>query len=317
MGVAAAESVSAPTTLSLIADYFPKEKRPLAMAINQSTVFIGLFFGFLVAGVIGERYGWRAAFFVAGLPGLLLGLLMLFTVREPVRGATEAPGVDKGDMSATFLQNVKWLITRPAFMLISFGTAFVAMQGYAYLIWSASFLRRVHGLSGSEVGTLLALALSLPAMLGVLMGGATGSWLQRRSRTGDRWTLRLCGLSMLVAMPLYVAFLTAPDLHLALVYLGAASFIAGFPTGPALAAGLSVVRVSMRSMAAALWVVVISVVGQGGGALIVGMVSDHFAASTGAASIRYGLMAALIGNVMAFVCYWAASQRYEREFASL
>lgn len=317
MGVAAAESASGPTSFGLISDYFAKEKRPLAYGIMQSTVFLGLFAGFIVAGVIGERYGWRSAFFVAGVPGIVLGVVIWLTVREPVRGAMEAQGVNHGDASASFMQNLKWLTNRRAYLLIILGTAFVAMAGYSYLVWSASFLRRVHGLSGSDAGIYLALAISLPGSLGTLFGGFTGTWLQRRGISADKRTLRLCGISMMVAVPFYAAFLTVPDLTQALVLLGVASFVAGFPTGPAIASAMSVVRVSMRSQAVAIMTIMISFIGQGGGALIVGVISDHYAATAGAASVQYGLFAALIGNLIAFICYWLSSNRYDEEFQSL
>lgn len=317
MGVAAAESASGPTSFGLISDYFAKEKRPLAYGIMQSTVFLGLFAGFIVAGVIGEHYGWRSAFFVAGLPGIVLGIVIWLTVREPVRGAMEAHGVNHGDASASFMHNLKWLMTRRAYLLIILGTAFVAMSGYSYLVWSASFLRRVHGLSGSDVGIYLALAISLPGSLGTLFGGFCGSWLQRRGINADMRTLRLCGLSMVIAVPFYAAFLMVPDLTQALVLLGIASFIAGFPTGPAIASALSVVRVSMRSQAVAIMTIMISFIGQGGGALLVGVISDRYVATAGAASVQYGLFAALISNLIAFVCYWLSASRYDSEFRSL
>src|SRR4029079_589805 len=89
VGVGIGEAAAVPPSHSLVADYFPREKRAWAMGVYQSALYLGIFFGYFVGGWVGEYYGWRAAFWVAGLPGLGIALLVRFTVDEPVRGAVD------------------------------------------------------------------------------------------------------------------------------------------------------------------------------------------------------------------------------------
>src|SRR5215475_3819007 len=97
IGVGIGEAGATPPAHSLLSDYFPPEKRATVLALYASGIYVGVGLGFWLGGWINDAYGWRAAFFVVGLPGVAMALLVRLTVREPVRGMSEPQPVSARD----------------------------------------------------------------------------------------------------------------------------------------------------------------------------------------------------------------------------
>ena len=115
VAVGVGEAAGTPSTASVMADYFPPSRRTSAAAIFVLSVPLGALIGAAGGGYIAQYANWRTAFVIAGLPGLVLGLLLVLTVKEPVRGHYDAPGLGDADappLSAVFRR----MVQRPAFI---------------------------------------------------------------------------------------------------------------------------------------------------------------------------------------------------------
>ena len=163
VGVGVGEAGGTPPSHSLIASYFPAEQRSTAMGIFGSGTQIGILIGMFGGAVIAEQMGWRWAFFVFGLPGVLIGGLVALVVKEPAKKA--------GFEAASIVSDLARLWQLPAFAKISFATGFTALAGYGMGTWFPSFLQRVHGLTLTEAGLILGVVGTLGALVGAIVGG--------------------------------------------------------------------------------------------------------------------------------------------------
>ena len=178
IGVGIGEAGGSPPAHSIISDIFPPERRASALAFYSMGVNIGILFGFLVGGWLNEFFDWRTAFLVVGAPGLLIALLVRYTLREPIRGLSEQR--QGNTETAPFGTVLRLLMSRSAFRHMAFGAALNAFAGYSSSSWTASFMIRSHGMTTGELGTWLALILGLGGAVGVLAGGVIA---ERQAKT--------------------------------------------------------------------------------------------------------------------------------------
>jgi len=155
VGVGIGEAGGSQPSHSMISDMFPPDKRASAIGFYSTGISIGILFGFLFGGWLNEFFGWRIAFFVVGVPGVILAAILYLTVPEPIRGLTENR-VTSGD-NPTMLAVFKLLISRPSFIFMALGAAMNAFAGYSTANWVASFMIRTHDMPTGELGTWLAL----------------------------------------------------------------------------------------------------------------------------------------------------------------
>src|SRR5690606_10361795 len=140
IGVGVGEAGCSPPAHSMIADYFPVQQRSTALGIYSLGIPAGIMFGFIAGGWMNEFFGWRAAFFVVGIPGLLLALLVRFTVREPPRGLSE--GRRMVGEQPSMLETFAYLWQKRTFRHLAFGGALTAFVGYGVVTWIPAFLIR-------------------------------------------------------------------------------------------------------------------------------------------------------------------------------
>ena len=114
IGVAIGEAGGSPPAHSIISDYYEPEKRATALSIYSMGVYIGIFLGFLIGGIIAKHYGWRMALFALGLPGILYAVLLWFTVKEPIKGQMDADDIHKKEL--TFGEVVRILMSKKSFI---------------------------------------------------------------------------------------------------------------------------------------------------------------------------------------------------------
>ncbi len=288
IGVGVGEASATPAAHSIISDYFPPERRTRALAIYNTGSSAGILFGLLLGGWLKETFGWRVAFAAVGLPGLLVAALVWLTVPEPRRGLSEER-LDTGE-APRLRETLRFLVARRSYGHVAFAAALYACTGYGLLAWAPTFLVRVHGLGYAEVGWKLGLIIGVSSAVGVLIAGAL---CDRMALRDVRWLVWIPALSTWILAPFYAVFALAPDTNLALLaYIPVNLMAAVFgPPSYAIAQGLAQLR--MRSMASAIMLFVINLIGLGLGPTLVGVLSDALEPRFGAESLRYALLIAL------------------------
>jgi len=308
VGVGIGESAGAPPSHALISDYFEKDRRPRAMAIFQSSIYLGVFLGYLLGGWISQYWGWRAAFLAAGVPGLLLAVLVRLSVREPERGAADHAGIDTSRQSLR--EAARFMLGQRSFVLLVLGLGLVAFTNFAFAVWSPAFLRRIYRMQQSEIGSYLGPIKGVIGMAGTIIGGLA---VERLRGHGDRWLLALPAAVTALAAPALAVFVLAPERYSALAALGVATLLVSFHLGPCLAIAQALVKLRMRSLAASLALLSVNLLGLGLGPLAVGALSDALAAGFGEASIRLALLAGTVGCLLGAACLWAAAGPVDRD----
>ena len=144
MGVGVGEAGCVPASHSLLSDFVPPERRAFALGIFQAGGAIGTAFGFVAAGEIADAYGWRMAFFLLGVPGVLVALLVKLTVKDPPRGNFMAQKVDRQDQ---FFTTFSRLLKRPAFVQVTIAYSLGLFGVYGLAAWIPTFYMRVHGMA--------------------------------------------------------------------------------------------------------------------------------------------------------------------------
>ena len=309
IGVGIGEAGCSPPAHSLISDFFPPERRATALSIYALGIPLGASLGTLVGAWGGQACGWRTAFVVVGLPGILLALLVWMTLRDPVRGRSEATAPVEND-GESFTQVLRFMGGLRSFWHLSFAGALHAFVGYGAAYFVPSFFARVHGMGLAERGTWLA-AIGLVAVLGTYLGG----WLGDRLAVRDvRWYLWVPGIASIAGVPIALGYYLTPDPYLALLLFGIPAGIAGpMYLGPTFAMTQTLVRPEVRAMASAILLFIINIIGLGLGPQVVGIVSDLLAETLGQESLRYSLLGIIVSFAAWSVLHYLLAARTLRE----
>jgi len=299
IGVGVGEAGCSPPAHSMISDYFPAEKRATALGIYSLGIPFGILFGFIAGGWLNEFFGWRVAFFVVGVPGLLLALLVRFSLREPPRGMAEGR-VDAG-VQPTIAETFKYLWAKRSFRHLAFGGALTAFVGYGVVTWMPSYLIRSHGLDTGDAGTYLGLILGIPGGIGIAAGG----WVADRFGARDvRWYLWVVSVALLIGVPFSLGVYLADTAMIALLFLILPVALGNFYQATTFSQTQGLVSLRMRAVAAAVLLFILNIIGLGAGPQAVGIVSDLLSDSYGQESLRYSLL------IFSFVNVWAAYHYY-------
>jgi MFS family permease len=303
------EAGLSPPAYSLLSDYFPPERRARAIAIYSMGINGGVFLGFLLGGTIAQAYGWRAAFYVVGLPGCLLAILVRTTLREPPRGFSEPGGRPKAAQPPPLGEVFRDLWAKRSFPHLALAAALHAFVGYGVGGFVPAFLMRSHGMDVREVGQWLAFISALGGAAGTYLGGYLADRLA--VRTGDRrHYLWVPGISTLINVPTAMLVYMLPDKYAVLWLMFPTGAIGAMYLGPTFSTTQSLVGVRERALAGAILLFVINMIGLGLGPMLTGMLSDWFKASltadgmAEAKATAEGLRYALI--VMVCVNLWSA-----------
>jgi MFS family permease len=305
VGFSVGGAVSPAPGNSLVADYFPKNKLPMAMAIMSTAPCIGGLAAAWIGGLAGTTWGWRGAFTAVAIPGFLVAALLFFTVKEPVRGIQDGKNADTRNYGMS--ETLRFLGENKTFLLMVIGFTFTGSADLALSTWFVTYMERVHQVSMLEASTFGGTLNSIAGIAGVLLGGAIIAFLGRKD---DRWRIVGPGLTSLFAGPVLLAFLFAP-MPWTYVAIFFAMLLMVFRMGPILGLVQSVVKVRMRAFAAAMLFMVGTLVGSGGGPLIIGAINDHLNPAYGRLAIRYSLLCVpVMSMVGALFFLWAG--RYVR-----
>jgi MFS family permease len=299
IGVGIGESAGTPASQSLLADLFDKNERPRALGIYAIGTYLGVFLGYFIGGWVNQHYGWRTAFFSAGLPGIALAALLWLTIAEPKRGAMAERFVPE-----PIGPTLRFLATQPSFVIVLIGFCLTSYTNYATAAWIPPFLARVHHLSSAEIGTYAGTFKGLCGIAGTLVGGLV---VGRISQRDDRWKLWAPAIMSGLAGPVFALCMLTPSFVTMIAALAATSFLVGFHLGPIFAIAQTVARPSMRALASALVLLTATCFGQGVGPLAVGMINDVLKGTFGADAVRYSLLSASATTMLgALLFVWAA-----------
>lgn len=305
MGVGIGEAAGAPPSHSLISDYFEPERRATALSIYSMGVYAGIMFGYFAAGLMGEAFGWRLTFVAVGLPGLGLALLVRGTVREPPR-VTPVETESAWDV-------FRYLGSKPAFVALMVAASFHSLAAYSAVIWTPTFLGRVHGLSLSQVGLGLGLVSGLGGAVGTLSGGLLADRLGRRY---TRWYGWVAAGAAFLAAPAAGLYLLAGSASAALWSYLLFILLVGAYNGPLHAMNQFLAKPRMRAMSVAIQLLIVNTIGGGVGPWLVGRLSDTLRPDYGDEGIRYALLAVIsVSALLASVFYLISSSTLRRGIA--
>jgi len=294
IGVGIGEAGGSPPSHSIISDIFPPEKRASALGFYSTGVNIGILFGFLLGGWLNEFFGWRVAFMVVGLPGIVLALVVRLTVAEPVRGLSEQSTEANDDMSFTQVLALLW--SRPTFRHMAFGAALNAFCGYGIASWSASFMIRSYGMSTGELGTWLALISGVCGAIGVFVGGIVADRLGARDL---RWYMWVPAAAGVISVPFVALTYLVNHAYLALAFAAVPGLLHNVYLGSTIATTHSLVGLRMRALSSAILFLILNLIGLGLGPLLIGMLSDQLAPTYENHALRMAMLYLLPG-VMAW-----------------
>jgi MFS family permease len=312
IGVGVGEAGGTPPSHALLSDYFPPERRATVLALYGNGIYIGAGLGIMAGGFLKEAFGdWRIAFYVVGLAGLPLALLVWATVRELPRGASEqAPVVDSG---LGFFGVMRFLFARRSFGWLVAGACCQAISGYGILNWGGMFLVRVHELSFGEVGALFGPTIMFGGCLGVTSGG----WLADRLGARDaRWYMRMPAIGSLLGLPFAVGFLLLGRPGVAIACFVPFYTVSNMYVGPLWSTAQSLARPDMRATASAVLLFILNIVGLGLGPFAVGVMNDALAGRFGDEAIRYSLLAVALVGGLAAIFFWIGSATLREDLAS-
>jgi MFS family permease len=295
---------------SLLADYFPKSVRGRVFAIFYAAIPIGYALGYMIGGFVGDphRWGWRAAFYVAGIPGLALAALAL-ALRDPPRGAAEDGDVGHAAHGAggglavyrRLLENRPYVLTVLGYAAYTF-----ALGGLAF--WMVPFLERVRHVPKADAATNFGAIIVVTGFVGTLAGGWIGDRLLRVTKEGYLW---LSGIATLLGAPPVAIAILSPDPH---VFYGAcvvAELLLFASTGPINTAIVNQVAPEIRATAVAASIFTIHILGDAISPFLIGGVSD----ATG--SLERAMLivpvAVVVGGAIWTLGAWLGGRTPERE----
>ena len=310
IGVGIGEATTGPAAHSLISDYFPLRRRATAISIYTMGGHFGVWMAFLLGGLLSTSFGWRTALVAVGLPGVVLALLVHFSIREPVRGAIEG----RSDAGGTepLAKVVRTLFGLSTFRHICLALPLFVCSAYALNIWGPPFLMRVHEMDKLEVGAWFGMTVGLSGAAGTLLGGNLSD---RLARFDPGWYARVPSLGAVAATPFCAGFLLWPDPGVAIVFLAFAVFLNSISIAPLWAANQAIAPLRMRATAYAIIHLGISIIAGGVAPLLVGKFNDLLAPEFGEEAVRYSLFLIVVTNLWGAFHGFMAAHRLPGDLA--
>jgi predicted MFS family arabinose efflux permease len=303
IGVGIGEAGGTPSCNSIVADYFPAGRRAMAMTIFALGAPIGAWLGADMAGYVAAEYGWRMAFYVLGVPGILLAIVIMLTIKEPKRGRLDA--VDDTD-APTLKETLKYIWSQKGMVHAIMGSGLSALWGWGLMWFTPTFIQRAYGLDVGEAGGVIG---PIHLVMGIGASLLTAWLVGRPAYTDPRKVLRLLSVvTALATIPSIYAYYTN---SLATATLMWWIFIPAiyFYIGPAMSLLQNLAPPKMRAMVIAVSLLVANVFNLIVAPQGVGLLSDYFAGPAGAdaESLRMALL------ILAPTGFWAAWHYWRAE----
>jgi MFS family permease len=300
LGVGVGESGSAPTTQAIVAETFPPERRGTAFAFLALPGAMGMVAALAAGGVIAHRYGWRIAYVASAIPGIILALIMFLTIREPVESslAERKPPIP-------FREALHRLGSSKSFVWTCGGLAIAGLGTYGGMAWYPTYLMRRFGLNSSEVGTTYSIAVGCGMLFGILLGGIVGDWLSKKD---GRAPFFMLAFSFGIAGPLSIAFLLMNNYRAAVGLAFPMTLITMSYVAPTSAAIQAMSGPRYRATGAAIFLLVLNLIGQGLGPFTIGWLSDFLEPAYGKDSLRIALLTSSATCLVGVVAFLLASR---------
>ena len=319
IGVGVGEAGASPPSHSLISDYFPIETRATALSIYALGIPLGTMIGSFVGGWGADTVGWRYTFFLVGVPGIIFAFIVWFTLREPPRGmsdikldAPSAPPVNTAPPPPVSTV-LKLLWSKTSFRHLAFAAGLHAFVSYGAGTWNAPFFIRIHEMSLTDIGSILALIAGIGA-IGTFFGGYISDILS--DRTNDkRWYFWVPGIATLVMVPFQLVAYLYGGVWVVVASLMMVAILGNAYLGPSFAMTQALVSLRMRAVASAILLFVLNLIGMGLGPYFVGVLSDILTPDFGIYSIRYAMCAAVLVNVWAACHYFIGARTMRGDLA--
>ena len=319
IGVGVGEAGASPPSHSLISDYFPIETRATALSIYALGIPLGTMIGSFVGGWGADTVGWRYTFFLVGVPGIIFAFIVWFTLREPPRGmsdikldAPSAPPVNTAPPPPVSTV-LKLLWSKTSFRHLAFAAGLHAFVSYGASTWNAPFFIRIHEMSLTDIGSILALIAGIGA-IGTFFGGYISDKLS--DRTNDkRWYFWVPGIATLVMVPFQLVAYLYGGVWVVVASLMMVAILGNAYLGPSFAMTQALVSLRMRAVASAILLFVLNLIGMGLGPYFVGVLSDILTPDFGIYSIRYAMCAAVLVNVWAACHYFIGARTMRGDLA--
>ena len=296
MATAAGASACMPPTYSLVGDYFPETaERTRAMTIYALANPLSGFGGYVLGGWLNEHFGWRIAFFVMGIPGLVLAALAKLTVAET--RTHKYPDLVEQRRKPWMREVLNTVWHQQSSRHLGIAIILVFTMGWGLNSWYAPFMIRSHGMGTVELGIWLGAIFGLSGVAGVLVGGyVAGRWFG----DDERGQMRLAAVIMVSLVPLQALFLLLPNEHQSLTALGLSVIVSNVFFGPAFALMQRLAVAEMRATQLAIVMLFANLIGMGIGSQSVGVLSDLLKPLFGTDSLRYAMM------TVSLVALWSA-----------
>jgi len=284
------EAGAYPPSTALLADYFPEQQRGRACAVLASAIPAGVFVGFMIGGVVAQHWGWRAAFSLVGLPGVLLGLLVFTSIREPARGRLDAG--NSVQAQEKFSTSLKLLLQNRAYRHLLGAACLFTLGAAGSGVWMPSFFIRHHGMSGAQIGVWMAFLYGVGGLLGSLGGGWLAEKLSNTYAT-QGWYARICCYSLLACLPLLPFIFLNSNPYIALGLLFFMACLMHVNTGPVLALLQKAGGSKRRATAHAISVLVSNLIALPLGPLSIGICSDVLTPVLGSGTLGLAILVLL------------------------
>jgi MFS family permease len=303
IGVGVGEAGCTPPAHSLISDKVPPEKRASALAFYSMGVPIGTFIAFVAGGAVAQEFGWRMAFLMVGLPGVLLAIIFWMTIKEPRKlGLVAPPAADAPKVS--FGQALKELAGIRAYWYACAAAAVIAFLGYGQNLFLGNFYEGAHGMTLAERGLWLGIVIGL--------GGAFGTWLggviaDRAAQKDTRAYFSVPAIAMVASIPFFVGAMLVEERWASLALLVIPTLLNSLWYGPVYAAVQSVVVPRLRATAVAIMLFIINMIGLGFGPLALGGLWDFLAKSMGMGEVeglRWAILLSSSLGLLAVALFW-------------
>ena len=277
MSVGIGEAGGVPPSYSIISDYFPPERRGMALGLFNLGPPLGQALGVAFGAKIAAAYDWRLAFILLGAAGLIAAAAVWAIVREPKRGATEAAHrtapADVTEEATSFWATLKMFFARPVLTLASLAAGATQFVTYATLGFTTLFLMREKGMTLDQVALWYALVLAIGVSAGIYLSG----------RLVDRFGTRnpqvfglLPAVALALAVPFFIGFVHAPSWPVAMAFLIGPTFFNYFYLTPAVTLVQNSVEPRQRTVAGAVLLLIMNLIGLGLGPTWLGAMSDWF-----------------------------------------
>jgi len=308
VGVGVGEAGCTPAAHSLISDLVPKERRASALGFYALGIPIGTVLGMIIGGQLVDALGWRHAFMIVGLPGVLMAIVVVMVLRDPRHLARpDNATLPAGIPASAALGSI---FSSRAMVLLLVAASSAAFLSYGKATWATIFFQRTHGLTPGQVGLYLGVTNGIAGILGTWMSGKIADRYGARNR---QHVLTAAALGMLLLAPTAIFAYSMNNWVAAMGLLMIPTFLGSLYYGPTYSSVQGLVSPQARAMASAVLLFFQNLIGLGLGPLAFGMLSDAIKPTYGGDSVRYVLYAASVLSLIPAFYFWRCSLRLNEE----